>query len=293
MNGVINIDKPAGMTSHDVVYKIRRLAGQKRVGHAGTLDPDATGVLLICLGYATRLSDLLADQGKTYDAVLRLGVTTSTEDASGDVLAELDPSQINRDDLAAVVPQFVGSIAQIPPMVSAVHHHGKRLYEIARQGLIVEREARPVEIHSIELLEFTPGPLCTAKLHVACGKGTYIRTLCADIGGSLGVGGHMGELRRTSVGQFDITTAVSLEDLTTTNVETFVIPAADAISFLPMKMLTSVEEEDVRHGKQITSTEEFVCGSLVRLVWQSELVAIARVIPGEKLQPEKVFPNTN
>jgi len=148
MNGVLNIDKPAGMTSHDVVYRVRKTAGKKRVGHAGTLDPDATGVLLVCLGHATRLSDLLADQGKVYEAVLRLGITTSTEDSSGTTLAECDPSAITEADLRTTLCQFIGGIEQIPPMVSAVHHQGQRLYDLARKGITVVREARRIEIES-------------------------------------------------------------------------------------------------------------------------------------------------
>ncbi len=151
ISGVLNVHKPLGMTSHDVVGQVRRLAHQKRVGHAGTLDPDATGVLLVCLGAATRLSDYLADEGKDYRATLALGATTTTEDASGEVLAEADASHLTLTDLQAVLPRFVGTILQTPPMVSAVHHQGQRLYALAWQGITVEREARPVRIDSITL----------------------------------------------------------------------------------------------------------------------------------------------
>jgi len=176
MNGVLNIDKPAGMTSHDVVARVRRIAHLKRVGHAGTLDPDATGVLLVCLGAATRISDFLADEGKQYWATLALGVTTTTEDASGEVLTKSDASHLTEADLAAVLPRFLGDVSQIPPMVSAVHHEGRRLYELAREGITVERAARTIRIAALVMADFMPGEVATATLDIACGKGTYIRT---------------------------------------------------------------------------------------------------------------------
>ncbi len=188
MNGVLNIDKPAGMTSHDVVARVRRLAHLKRVGHAGTLDPDATGVLLVCLGAATRIADYLADEGKEYRATLALGATTTTEDASGEVLTRTDAGHLGERDLAEILPRFVGDVSQTPPMVSAVHHEGRRLYELAREGITVERAARTIHIDSIQLRDFTPGEAAVATLDIACGKGTYIRTLYADLGAVLGVG---------------------------------------------------------------------------------------------------------
>ena len=150
-NGILNIDKPAGMTSHDVVARVRRLARIKRVGHAGTLDPDATGVLLVCLGTATRLAEYLAAAGKAYRATLALGATTTTEDASGNVLTRADASGVGEPTLRAVLPRFVGEIEQTPPMVSAVHHEGRRLYELAREGITVERSARTISVGRIDL----------------------------------------------------------------------------------------------------------------------------------------------
>src|SRR5579862_5681615 len=199
------------MTSHDVVGRVRRIAGQRRVGHAGTLDPDATGVLLVCLGQATRLADLLADQGKAYRATLILGVATSTEDSSGEVLSDADSSHITQAMLGAILPRFTGEIMQVPPMVSAVHHQGRRLHEIAREGKTVERAARPVTVEEITLESFTPGRHPQAVLMVRCRKGTYVRTLCADIGAALGVGGHMAALARLSIGAFDLAVAVPLD----------------------------------------------------------------------------------
>jgi tRNA pseudouridine55 synthase len=211
MDGILNIVKPSGPTSHDVVARLRRVLRMKRIGHAGTLDPAASGVLLICLGKATRIVEYLMDQKKTYRAGVVFGVETDTEDASGKVVRERDPSTLTADDVKAVLPRFTGRIEQIPPMHSALHYRGRRLYEIAREGRTVERPARLVEVYSLDLVEFAPGVGATAVLDVECSKGTYVRTLCADIGRELGCGAHMSSLVRTRIGRFGIEEAVSLE----------------------------------------------------------------------------------
>lgn len=287
MNGVLNIDKPAGMTSHDVVARVRRVAKLKRVGHAGTLDPDATGVLLVCLGTATRLSDYLADEGKAYSATLALGATTTTEDASGDMLTRTDAGGVTRADLAAVLPRFVGDIQQIPPMVSAVHHQGKRLHELAREGIVVERQARTIRIDRIQLLDFSPGEAAAATLEVECGKGTYIRTLCADIGAALGVGGHMAALRRTRVGAFTADAATPLEALTPEALPGLLVPPADALARLPSRTATDTERGDISHGRALASA--LPPGTLARVLdGDGALLALARA-DGERLLPFKVF----
>ncbi len=288
MNGVLNIDKPAGMTSHDVVARVRRLAHLKRVGHAGTLDPDATGVLLVCLGTATRLSDFLADEGKEYRATLALGATTTTEDASGEVLMRTDASHLVETDLAAVLPRFIGDISQVPPMVSAVHHQGRRLYELAREGVTVERAARAIRIDAIKLLDFTPGDMATATLGVACGKGTYIRTLCADLGAALGVGGHMALLRRTRVGGFGLQIATPLADLTEENLPGLLVAPADALDRLPAhRANTEADEAAIRHGRALPSP--LPPDTVTRILdAQGALLALARA-DGEHLRPFKVF----
>ncbi len=287
MNGVLNIDKPAGMTSHDVVARVRRAAKLKRVGHAGTLDPDATGVLLVCLGTATRLSDYLAGEGKSYAAVLALGATTTTEDASGEVLTQADASHLQREDLEAVLPRFIGDIQQIPPMVSAVHHEGKRLYELARAGITVERQARTIRIDALTLGGFTPGTLATATLDVECGKGTYIRTLCADLGAALGVGGHMASLRRTRVGAFTADAAVPLDALTFEGLPGQLTSPADALSRLPSHAATEAEQQDIAHGRALMSS--LPAETVVRVLdSEGALIALARA-DGERLHPFKVF----
>ena len=288
MNGVLNIDKPAGMTSHDVVARVRRIARLKRVGHAGTLDPDATGVLLVCLGTATRLSDFLADEGKDYRAKLALGVTTTTEDASGEVLTQMDAGHLTKHDLADVLPRFIGDISQIPPMVSAVHHEGKRLYELARQGVTVERAARTIRIDGIELIDFTPGAAAYADLEIACGKGTYIRTLCADLGSALGVGGHMATLRRTRVGAFRVDAALPLMQLTEGNLPGLLVSPSDALADMPEhRVFSETEIDDICHGRVLSSV--LPPGTVAKIIdAASELLALGRA-DGEHLHPFKVF----
>ncbi len=288
MNGVLNIDKPAGMTSHDVVARVRRVAHLKRVGHAGTLDPDATGVLLVCLGAATRLSDFLADEGKQYRATLALGVTTTTEDASGEVLTRTDASHITASDLAAVLPRFLGDVSQIPPMVSAVHHEGRRLYELAREGVTVERAARTIRIDTLTMADFVPGEVATATLEVSCGKGTYIRTLCADLGAALGVGGHMATLRRTRVGAFGVEAATPLADLAEENLPTLLVSPADALDSLPAHRADNDADADaIRHGRALPSP--LPPDTVARILdAQGALLALGRA-DGEQLRPFKVF----
>lgn len=208
-NGIINIRKEAGFTSHDVVAKMRGILRQKKIGHTGTLDPQATGVLPVCLGSGTKLCDMLTDKDKEYVAELLLGVCTDTQDTTGRVLNER-PVEVSEQEVRDAVCSFVGEYDQIPPMYSALKVDGKKLYELARAGKEVERKARRVTIAEIEILEIQ---LPVVKMRVACSKGTYIRTLCADIGEKLGCGGTMQSLVRTKVGQFTIDQAVTLAEL--------------------------------------------------------------------------------
>ena len=211
MHGFLNIDKPAGMTSHDVVARVRRLARQKRVGHAGTLDPAATGVLVVALGIATRLIEYVQDATtKRYHAVVRLGVTTTTDDAEGEVLDTAPIPPLDLAALEAALARFRGPIMQTPPMYAALHHEGRRLHELARAGVMVERAARRVTIERLELLDWSPPAL---TLDILCGKGTYIRALARDLGAALGCGAHLQALRRTAVGAFVIEDAVPLDAL--------------------------------------------------------------------------------
>jgi tRNA pseudouridine55 synthase len=209
LHGFLNIDKPAGMTSHDVVARIRRAAKQKRVGHAGTLDPAATGVLVVALGNATRLIEYVQDAtSKRYLATVQLGATTTTDDAEGTVLATAAVPTWSRAEIKQALQPFRGQIMQTPPMYSALHHQGRRLHELAREGVVVERAARPVTIERLELLDWDGSQL---TLDIMCSKGTYIRSLARDLGEALGCGAHLQALRRTAVGAFAIEQAAPLE----------------------------------------------------------------------------------
>lgn len=211
MNGFFLIDKPGGVTSHDVVARARRLLGTKKIGHAGTLDPMATGLLVLAVGRYTRLIRFVQDADKEYVARIQFGVATDTLDADGAVLSRT-PMSFEEDDLLAVAPRFIGTIHQIPPMVSALKVGGRRLYDIARAGQTVEREARPVTITELEVLEFVPGPYPEAVLRVRCGKGTYIRSLADDIGQALGGHASLSQLRRTANGHLAIESSNALSD---------------------------------------------------------------------------------
>lgn len=210
VHGILNVYKEKGYTSHDVVAKLRGIVGQKKIGHTGTLDPDATGVLPVCLGKATKVCDLLTDKDKTYRAILRLGITTDTQDISGQVIKERDPRGLKEEEVRQAILSFVGAYEQVPPMYSALKVNGKKLYELAREGKTVERKSRPVHIHEIQIQEMN---LPRVEFTVTCSKGTYIRTLCHDVGEKLGVGGCMEELERIAVGRFHLRNALTLKEI--------------------------------------------------------------------------------
>lgn len=209
INGMINVYKEAGFTSHDVVAKLRGIVKQKKIGHTGTLDPDATGVLPVCFGNATKLCDMLTDKSKEYEACMLLGVTTDTQDISGTVL-EQKSVNVSKEDAEKAIMSFIGEYDQIPPMYSAIKINGKKLYELARQGKEVERQPRKVEILNIEIISME---LPEIKFRVGCSKGTYIRTLCADIGEKLGCGAVMKSLERIRVGNFKVEDALKLSQI--------------------------------------------------------------------------------
>jgi tRNA pseudouridine55 synthase len=208
-SGIINVYKEKGFTSFDVVAKLRGILRTKKIGHTGTLDPDAEGVLPVCIGRATKVCDILTDKDKVYEAVMLLGVETDTQDTSGEILKEL-PVEASEDAVREAILSFVGEYAQVPPMYSALKVNGKKLYELAREGKTVERKARNVQIFSIEILEMD---LPRVRMSVHCSKGTYIRTLCHDIGGMLGCGGCMEKLLRTKVGIFELANTLKLSEI--------------------------------------------------------------------------------
>lgn len=210
VNGVLLVDKPAGCTSHDVVARVRRTFGIRKVGHGGTLDPLATGLLILLLGRGTKLSQRIMAGDKTYEGALHLGVLTDSQDGDGKVIEERDAGQVTLDALREQMSTFLGDQMQTPPMLSAIKQGGVPLYKLARKGKVVEREARLIHIFEFSLLDYTP-PMVSFRLR--CTKGTYVRTIAADLGEQLGCGAHMASLRRTASGAFRIEDALSLDDL--------------------------------------------------------------------------------
>lgn len=311
VNGIVVVDKPAGMTSHDVVAVARRLFQTKRIGHTGTLDPDATGVMVLCLGMATRLAEYLSAARKHYIAEVTFGIETDTQDASGKVLTETDASHLTEEAVRALLPRFQGRIQQVPPMMSALHHEGQRLYELARAGVVVERAAREVEIESLALTSWTPAAHPIARLEITCSTGTYIRTLAADLGAAAGAGALMRTLRRTWVGEsearaFTLQQAASIDVLRAHaeahTLADVVLPPAAALADWPQVRLTPEETTRIRQGRALDTADldaarrtnwpapdlEMECRSVALLDETGELIAVAR--PDEsRLQPVKVF----
>lgn len=247
VEGLVVVDKPAGMTSHDVVARLRRIYGLRRVGHAGTLDPDATGVLLVGLGRATRLLRFLTETGKVYRAEVGFGVATDTLDAGGAETARSPMPEVTAGALEDVIPRFVGTIAQVPPMVSAIKVDGRRLHERARQGEIIERAPRTVRIDRIEVEAFTPGEYPRAQFVVECGSGTYIRSLAADLGEALGGCAHLVSLRRLRVGPFPVEEARILEEIAGSP-EKVLLPLVEAVRHLARVDVDAETARGVSHG---------------------------------------------
>lgn len=299
MDGVLIVRKSAGPTSHDVVNSVRRIFSQKRVGHAGTLDPIATGVLVVCLGKATRIVEYLTAAQKQYRAILTLGVTTDTQDFTGSVIAEKDASSLNIDTIRAAASSFVGQIEQTPPMVSAVKYQGKPLYKYAREGRVIDRAPRPVTIYSIEIdsVKHSEGtPTTQVELSVKCSSGTYIRTLCANIGDALGCGGMMSALERTQVGRFTLDSAMSIQDLEQAGEDgvlaRLVMTTNAAISDMPAVYADAQNECRIKHGLSIPTQNGPTEGTTVRIVSNDELLAIGvieRVGAELSVRPRKVF----
>lgn len=286
MNGVVVIDKPGGITSFDVVAAVRRALGERRVGHTGTLDPMATGVLPVCVGEATKLVPFLVGGEKEYEAEVRLGVTTDSLDATGTVTSETNAAYVSRADVERALACFVGTLQQRPPMHSALRVGGQRLYELARRGVEVERAPRTVVVHAAELLAFDAP---AARIRVRCGKGTYVRSLAADLGDALGVGAHLAALRRTRVGPFAIADAVPLD---TVSPGTRLLTPAEALADHATVPLDAAQVIAVRAGKVRVVAELRApdgAGSHVRLLdAQGTLVAVAEAHAG-RLTLARVF----
>lgn len=270
MDGVLNVFKPNGPTSHDIVDRVRRAFGQKRVGHAGTLDPIATGVLVVCLGKATRIVECLMGTKKQYRAKMVLGQATDTQDCTGTIISECDASHITEDAIEEAAATLVGDILQMPPMMSALKINGKRLYKLAREGKSVEREPRPVTIYSIEMLSFQPGEHPEAELLITCSSGTYIRTICHDIGEKLRCGAHMSVLERTMVGSFEVGSAVSLEEIDLAKEEgrldALLVSINDALVDYPTAIIEPDGLENALHGLPVRVSRLDREDDLVRMI---------------------------
>lgn len=294
MDGVINVLKPVGMTSSDVVVRLRKILNTRKIGHTGTLDPDVTGVLPICIGKATRLAEYLTNQGKSYRCEITFGITTDTQDASGEILSK-KPVNLCSEDFELILSKFIGPVQQIPPMFSAVKHQGKRLYELARQGVEVERKAREIQIHSIRIVEWISGEFPKAIFEVDCSKGTYVRTLCHDMGSALGCGAHMSGLVRLRSGPFLINESISLETIqecTNQDDYSFLIPFTKALD-LPRVSLPPHRALAFRNGlstskNQVTETDHCEEGSEVQVFSEGSFLGIG-IWREQALCPYKVF----
>jgi tRNA pseudouridine55 synthase len=291
-SGILAIDKPAGMTSFDAVRVVRRVFNERRVGHGGTLDPTATGLLPVCIGQATRLVDYFHQQPKTYRCVIRLGETSNTLDTEGEVVAGADASGVTLEAVRAAAALFVGEIEQVPPMHSAVRHEGRHLYELAREGQDVERKARPVRIDSIEVSGFRPGPRAEADVTVVSGKGAYMRVLAADIGERLGTGGLLAWLSRTTYGPLRLEDAITPDALAEAeDPGAALLPLDIAVDFLPRVDLPPQGATMVGRGQSVwlPRTPVMTAGNQCRVhSADGRLIAIG-AIAGNLLRPTKVL----
>ncbi len=289
------VDKPEGPTSHDVVARVRRATGIRRVGHAGTLDPRASGVLLVLVGRATRLSAYLMERDKSYRGRMTLGVATDTQDSEGEVIERKDASGVTREDIERAAAGFVGDIMQVPPMVSAIKRDGTPLYELARKGVEIEREARPVSVHELRITGYEP-PYVDFILD--CSKGTYVRTIAADLGDRLGCGAHLSMLVRTRVGPFGLDLAVPLASIVKAGSgwEELGIRPVDALPDMDIVLLDESQAESTMDGGSAELGEEQRTKATTERVLLTEdgetLLAVARVARANgaaRVRPEKVF----
>lgn len=284
--GILIIDKPGGITSHDVVNRIRRLTGIRRVGHAGTLDPLATGVLLLCVGHTTRLVEYLVGHDKVYEVTVRLGQATNTYDAEGKVVAERPFSHLTTTQIKQSLDQFRGPIQQKPPIYSAIKKDGQPLYKLARAGVDVDVPARAVTIHTLEILTIT---LPEVHLRVICSSGTYVRSLAHDLGEALGCGGHVTALRRTAVGDFAVTDAVPLDGLTAQNWPAYLLAGDTAVSHLPRLDLTAAQAEQLQNGQRPPRLPEQPLALLLRAYDPSGRFVGIVTAHEPYLQAQKIF----
>lgn len=290
VSGVLVIDKPVGMTSHDVVQIVRKGTGIRRAGHTGTLDPRASGVLVVLIGPAVRLSEYISASDKRYQATLRLGASTETYDAEGEITGSSENVDISEEEFEEALETFVGEIEQVPPPYSAVKVKGRKAYELSRKGEQVDLKARQINVYSLEMLEWAPPEVV---VDVYCSSGTYVRSLAHDLGQKLGCGAYLVGLRRTKSGRFTLRDAVPLrrlrEAFTSGEWYRYLIPAADALADWPLVELDPDEVELVRHGHRIPA-EDGTDGWARGVSMQGDLVALLEYDPeSDEWQPRKVF----
>jgi tRNA pseudouridine55 synthase len=285
LSGLLNVFKPAGWTSRDVVNRVERLVKPAKAGHAGTLDPLATGVLVVCVGSATRLISGVQEREKEYRAVFQLGCRSNTDDNTGEIVA-VDVTAIpSRADIEALLPRFIGDILQTPPQFSAVHVDGQRAYALARQGQAVDIEPRPVHVHRLRILDYQFPRL---ELLMECGSGTYVRSIGRDLGDLLGCGAIMTDLVRTRIGPFRSDQAIALELLNRDNVNDHMLPAVRAVEHWPQHICTDLELWEIAHGRQI-SLEISISNRIALLTPAGDLAALAESRTLGRVAPTQVF----
>jgi tRNA pseudouridine55 synthase len=289
MFGLLNVDKPAGLTSRDVVNRVQRLVRPHKVGHAGTLDPLATGVLVVALGPATRLVEYVQQMPKTYQATFLLGRTSDTEDVEGTIVELSDPAVPTLAEIEAAIPRLLGTIEQQPPAYSALKVAGQRAYTLARRGDVVELSPRSVEVHSIEVVRYEYPEL---ELLVRCGSGTYIRSLGRDLAVALGTGAVMSALRRLAIGSFTTTDAVPCDDLSLTHIQARLLPPLLAVGDMPRVSLSDDEIARVIRGQSIATTRGATGEEIAALDGHGLLVAILKSTDDGTLRPTKCFVQT-
>jgi len=290
LHGILNINKPRGITSHDVVSRVRRITGQRRVGHAGTLDPLATGVLVLCLGQATRVIEYLMIDNKVYRARIRLGISTDTYDAEGQITHQTDPDPSSRVQGEQGLVAFVGMIQQTPPMYSAIKHKGTPLYRLARRGQVVPRQARPVHVSALELLDWAPPEL---EIRVHCSKGTYIRSLAHDLGQDLGCGAHLAGLIREASGSFCLERSITLDELA----EAFASgegprllqPLDVALQAFPAVTVNAAVARKIGFGQRVQLLEAPGVAMCRVYTTDGRLLALLKHVSDGHWQPRKVF----
>lgn len=295
MNGILLVDKPQGLTSHDVVDKLRKTIHMRRIGHTGTLDPRATGLLILCIGHATRLSQHLSGLDKTYEGAMRLGMVTASHDMDGEVIEEHPvPESISREDIQSACNAFVGEIKQVPPMVSAVKVGGRRLYKIAREGGEVERAPRTITVHAFDILDWQRPE---AELCIHCSSGAYVRTLCHDVGRRLGCGATLARLKRMRIGNYTLAHAAPLEELSSVEEVTARLVPMDEALDLPEVWVDKMREAIVRSGGAF-SANALQTSCPVNHGWvqiknsAGKLIGLGVVkatAAGARIQPKRVF----